>query len=160
MNMVVIVLLILVPTQIILGYRSGVVKGIQKFIGWVTLGLVVALVEMMIRFHKAANQTDVLICLILLVIVLLVWRVIRTVLLPAKMLSRLPVIKGVDKLLGMILGILEVMILLWLLDALLLNYTSQLNQWMQENEFLRWMYENNYLLVFEKWAEERLIARF
>ncbi len=165
MNMIVIVLLILVPAQIILGYRSGLVKGIQKFIGWVTLGLVFVLVEMMIRFYKAANQTDVLICLILLVIVLLVWRVIRTVLLPAKMLSRLPVIKGVDKLLGMILGILEVMILLWLLDALLLNYTmgnmgSQLNQWMQENEFLRWMYENNYLLVFEKWAEERLIARF
>lgn len=165
MNMIVIVLLILVPAQIILGYRSGLVKGIQKFIGWVTLGLVFVLVEMMIRFHKAANQIDVLICLILLVIVLLVWGVIRTVLLPAKMLSRIPVIKGVDKLLGMILGILEVMILLWLLDALLLHYTmgnvgSQLNQWMQANKFLRWMYENNYLLVFEKWAEERLIARF
>lgn len=165
MNMVVVALLILVPIQIVLGYRSGLVKGIQKFIGWITLGLVFVLAEMMLRFYRTGNQTDTLICLILLVIVLLVWRVIRTMLLPAKMLSKLPVIKGVDKLFGVILGILEVMILLWLLDALLLNYTlgnmgAQLNAWMQENVFLHWMYENNYLLVFEKWAEERLIARF
>ena len=165
MNMVVVVLLILVLIQIVLGYRTGLVKGIQKFIGWITLGLVFILVEMMLRFYRRGSQTDVLICLILLVIVLLIWRVIRTILLPAKMLSKLPVIKGVDKLLGVILGILEVMILLWLLDALLLNYTlgnmgTQINVWMQENVFLHWMYENNYLLVFEKWAEERLIARF
>lgn len=165
MNMVVIVLLVLVPLQIVLGYRSGLVKGTQKFIGWISVGLAFVLIEMMLRFYKNSSKTDALICLILLVILLLAWRIIKTVLLPAKMISKLPVIKVVDKLLGVVLGILELMILLWLLDALLLNYSmgsvgALLNNWMQENEILRWMYENNYLLLFEKWAESKLINCF
>lgn len=165
MNMVVIALVVLVPLQLVLGYRSGLVKGIQKFIGWITVGLAFVLIEMMLRFYKSSDKTDAFICLILLVILLLVWRVIKTVLLPAKMLSKLPVIKGMDKVMGMVLGILELMILLWLLDALLLNYSmgnigDMLNIWMQENKALRWMYENNYLLTFEKWAESKLIAYF
>ena len=165
MNLVVLVILVLIPVQIIQGYRSGLVKGIQRCISWFVIALLFILIEMLYRFYKTSNTTDALICGILIVIVFLAWRVIKTVLLPARMLSKLPVIKGADKVLGVAFGIVELLIMIWLLDALLMNFSlgangMMINNWMQENKYLRWLYENNYLITFEKWAEAKLIARF
>ena len=76
---------------------------------------------------------------------------INVVLFPAKLLAKLPVVKSVDKLLGVVLGIVEVVFLLWTIYSLLTVFDvglieEKILHYTQDNEILRWIYRNNYLI--------------
>jgi len=163
MNYVLIVVLVLVAVQACWGFQSGLVKSIQRFIGWIVAGVAFVLLDMMVRFFQGKNNLYTFLTFLLLSVLVLAWRIVHVVLLPAKMLAKLPVVHGADKVLGVVFGIIEVAILVWLVDALLQNFGfgevgAKLTYYMKENKVLNWMYENNYLLVFEKWVEGRIVG--
>lgn len=147
------------------GFHTGLVKSLNRFLTWIVVGLGFILVEMMVRFYRGDNTTDAFISFLLLVILVLLWRVIGVVLLPAKALAKLPVIHGLDKLLGILFGIAEVFILFWLVAALLQAYEfgstgAFLREQIQSNSYLNWAYENNYLITLERLLEKKMMQSF
>ncbi|MDO4512619.1 MAG: CvpA family protein [Lachnospiraceae bacterium] len=164
-NFYLIVCVVLLVTMAWWGFRTGLVKSINRFLTWIVVGLGFVLVDMMVRFYRGENTTDAFISFLLFVILILCWRVIRFVLLPVKALTKLPVIHGLDKFLGILFGVLEVLILFWLVAAILQYFEfgrigDYLRGQIHADRGLTWLYQNNYLMTFEKWLETKLVETF
>lgn len=161
MNYVFLFCVLVLASAVCWGYRTGVVKGFQTFLGWLVLGGAFILLEMTYQFYKAENKTDALITFLIFIILCLGYKVVCALLLPAKLLSKLPVIQSVDKFLGIAFGVIETLIIIWIADAVLMNYGfgiigEKLTYYMQENEILNWLYQNNYLIRLEQIWEQNL----
>ena len=68
----------------------------------------------------------------------------------AKLISKLPVIHWADKLLGVVIGVLETLLLLWTVYTFTMTFgTGTVGQliltYTEENPVLLWLYRYNYL---------------
>lgn len=82
---------------------------------------------------------------------LLVYVIVRIVFFALNFIGHLPIIKGINKLLGGIVGFIQGIILLWLLSLVLTAFSGtewgiQLMQMVQESALLSIIYNNNVLL--------------
>ena len=97
----------------------------------------------------------VVIAVLLVVVVGIVHHLLGIVFFSAKMVSKLPVISWVDKLLGMVAGVLEVVVILWMLYLLIVKaglggFGQKVLEYTAENPVLSWIYEYNPLAM---WVE-------
>ncbi len=86
---------------------------------------------------------------------IIVYLIVRIVIGTIGVISKLPVVRDVNKLMGLTIGVIEGVLILWLLFLLLQAYGSE--EWAQEmftqikdNEFLNWIYNHNLLTIYAK----------
>ena len=152
MNILLIIVLVLLIFNVIAGYKKGFVKSLISFVSLIVLGIMAVLVINGIHSYVDGNFLTVLIMVVLLVAVSIVHHVINFMLLPAKILSKLPIVSWLNQLLGIVFGILQTLLMVWILYAgVLLLDMGMVEQLIvnatQENEFLCWLYQNNYLML-------------
>ncbi|MBQ7926554.1 MAG: CvpA family protein [Lachnospiraceae bacterium] len=152
MNILLIIVLALLVFNVVTGYKKGFVKALVSFISLIVLGIVAVLVINGIHGYVEGDFLTVLIMVALLVVISVVHHVINFVLLPAKLLSKLPIVSWLNQLLGIVFGILQTLLMVWIVYAgVLLLDLGMVEQLIvtatQENEFLSWLYKNNYLLA-------------
>lgn len=150
MNILLIVAGILLLCNIVDCYKKGMVRSIISFISLIVLCIVVALVGNGLKSYFDGEILNVVIMVLLLCVVGIVHHLLGVVFFPAKVITKLPIVKSLDKLLGVLVGVLETILILWtvytfiivlnmgMIGQLLLEYT-------QESPILLWFYENNYL---------------
>lgn len=150
MNILLIVAAILLLCNIIDCYKKGMVRSIISFLSLIILCIVVALVGNGLKSYFDGEILNVVIMVLLLAVVGIVHRLLGVVFFPAKVITKLPIVKSLDKLLGILVGVLETVLILWtvytfimilnmgMIGQLLLEYT-------QGSPILLWFYENNYL---------------
>ncbi len=158
LNIMLIIVLAAFALKMIAGYKKGMVKEIISVISLIILSGVLVLVAFGVHSYLDGVFLGMAVAAILLIILVLAHHFINIAVAPLKLLSKLPVIRFVDKLLGIIFGLVEVLFLLWTLYAMLamfemgavgefiLSYTG-------ESAFLTWMYQNNYPA---RWVESLL----
>lgn len=152
MNILLIIVLVLLAFNVITGYKKGFVKSLISFVSLIILGIIAVLVINGIHGYVEGNFLTVLIMIVLLVVVSIVHHLINLVLLPAKLLSKLPIVSWLNQLLGIVFGVLQTLLLVWIVYAgVLLLDMGMVEQLIvnatQENEFLTWLYQNNYLMI-------------
>lgn len=153
MNILLIVAGILLLCNIVDCYKKGMVRSIISFISLIVLCIVVALVGNGLKSYFDGEILNVVIMVLLLCVVGIVHHLLGVVFFPAKVITKLPIVKSLDKLLGVLVGVLETILILWtvytfiivlnmgMIGQLLLEYT-------QESPILLWFYENNYLVYW------------
>lgn len=160
-NIMLVVLAVLVLCKAVDGYKKGFVKEVVSLISMIVLCLVAALIANGVNSYLDGKFINVALMVILFGILAFVHHLISLVLFPAKLASKLPVIHFADKLLGMVFGVFEVVLVLWTIytfimmmdmgaiGQLILSYT-------EESPFLSWMYRHNYIA----YGIERMLKEF
>lgn len=155
MNLLLLVLLVLLICNVVGGYQKGMVKSIISLVSLVALCVVAALITVGLQSYNKGEIINVVIAVLLLCLLGIVQHLLNMVFFSAKMISKLPVVHSLDKLLGIVVGILETVFLLWtvyafiqildlgIIEKLIVDATA-------ESKILTWFYEHNRLAV---WVE-------
>lgn len=149
-NIFVIIMLALLVFKIWDGYRKGMVKEIISFISLVFLCLVAALVGNGLSSYYDGKFLNVVVAAVLLGLLSIAHHLINVAVLPAKLLAKLPIVHSLDKILGVAVGILETVLILWTIYTFVMMMDlgmvgEFIVQCTAENPILTWLYRNNQL---------------
>lgn len=150
MNLLGIIVLIILIWKIWEGYKRGMVREIISFISLIVLCIVVALIGSGMESYMEKEYLGVVIAILLLGILGIAHHLLGVVFFSAKVLSRLPVIHWADKVLGMVAGALETVLILWVVYLFIMKFGlgmigQQILVYTEDNPILSWLYQYNFL---------------
>lgn len=150
MNILVVIVLAFLVFKIWDGYNKGMVKEIISFISLIFLCLVVALIGNGLSSYYDGRILNVVVMVLLLALLGIAHFLINVVFLPAKLIAKLPVVHSLDKLLGVVVGILETVLILWTIYTFTMMMDlgiigDYILQCTAENPILTWFYRHNQL---------------
>lgn len=149
-NIVLVVVALLLLGGSIKGFQHGMVKELSTLIGLIGALAAGAIVVAALRNYQSKNTMNAVIAIMCLIVVLLAYKVIDFILTSLKMLSKIPIIHGADKLLGAVAGLGEAVIVVWIAFLLITAFDIAgirepvLNN-ISENVFLTYLFYNNYI---------------
>lgn len=153
MNILFIVFILLIAIKIRSGYKKGMVKEIITFVSLLITSITVALIANGLSHYSKGHILNVIIVLILLSLLGLVHLLLKPIFFSAKLISKLPIVSWADKLLGILVGIVESTLLLWTLYFFVMimelgGIGEQILQCTRDNGILLWLFGHNYLAAF------------
>jgi uncharacterized membrane protein required for colicin V production len=158
-NILLIVIVILLFYNVAEGYKKGMVRQFISLVSLIVLCVILALAANGISSYKSGKFVNVAVIIILLCILGIARHILGVVFFSAKVISKLPVIHGVDKLMGIVFGIIETVLILWTLYGIVMILDmgvigSLVKEWAAGNEILEWFYRHNYLVY---WLESNIL---
>ena len=151
MNFTLIIVLLILILAAVHGYKKGITKELSGLISWAVTLFVMALIIMLYTSFQNNEGRNTIFTVILLIIVGMIYSVVRFVLKPAKFLAKLPLFHFLDQILGLVIGVGEGILIVWLLYVL--NESGTLGQFgdmirtdTARSEILTFIYEYNYLI--------------
>ena len=114
MNLTLIVITFIMVVMIVRGYKRGMAKEIVRLISLLVTLFVISLIIMLYTSLRARETKNTIFTIIVLLMVAVIYSVVRIFLKSVKLLSKLPVIKIIDKLLGVFVGGMEGLLIVWL----------------------------------------------
>lgn len=132
------------------GYKKGVVKEIISLVSMVVLCVVAALVAYGINSYHDGKVFNVAVVVVLLLLVLTAHHLLGLLFFSAKLFAKLPIIHFVNKLLGIVFGIFEIVLVLWTIYAFIMmmdmgTIGEYILKYTEESAVLTWIYQHNYL---------------
>ncbi len=154
-NVLVIIVLCFLFFKICDGYNKGMVRQVISFISLVFLCLVILLIGNGLNNYQSGKMVNVFVMILLLAVLGVVHYFINAVFFSAKIIAKIPIIKSVDQLLGVVVGVLETVLILWTIYSFtMIMDLGSIGEFIMkntaDNEMLTWFYENNYL---SKWIQ-------
>lgn len=98
----------------ITGFKRGLVEGIMRLVTSLLGIVVLVILAKGIGNFLQGSYVNVLMALILLTVLRIFHRIGKLILDSCKLVSKLPVIHSLDKVAGMLLGLVEVVVFVWL----------------------------------------------
>lgn len=161
-NIMLIVVVLATVYKITDGYKKGMTKEIISLVSLIVLCVVGALIAGGVHNYFDGKFFNVAVMVFLLALVGIIHHLLGGVSFFAKLVAKLPVIHFADKLLGIVFGALEVVLILWtvytlvmmmdmgMIGQVILSYT-------EDSKILAWFYQHNYLaygieLMMEKFS--------
>lgn len=156
MNILLIIVGIVLLCNIVDCYKKGMIKSIISFVSLIVLCIVVALIGNGLQSYLDGEIINVVIMVLLLCILGIVHHLLGVLFVPAKLIAKLPIVKFLDKILGIVVGILETVLILWTIYTFIMILDmgmigQQLLEYTQNSPILLWFYQNNYLAY---WVEQ------
>ncbi len=148
MNILLIVIAVILIWRIATDRKKGVVRATLTLINVLFAALVIGLVCVVVNAYHAENYLAIAIAVIIIAVLGVVYSIIKLVFFPAKVISKLPIISSVDKLLGVVIGVAETLIAFWILCYVLIYVdlgvlNEQLLAMIGESRILTFLYEYN-----------------
>ncbi len=150
MNLMTIIVLLLLVFKIADGYKKGMVKEIISFVSLIVMCVVVVLISAGLHSFMEKQVIGVVIAILLLVILGIAHHLLGVVFFAGKLIVKLPIIHWADKLCGMVVGALEVVLLLWTLYTFTMHFGmgmigQMIVEYTNQSKFLTIIYEYNML---------------
>lgn len=150
LNLLLIIVLIVMICSMVDGYKKGMVRSLITFISLIITCVVVVLLGNALNNYFDGNIINVIILVFMLCLIGIVRHLLGVVFFSAKVISKLPIVHWLDKLLGIVVGILETVLILWTIYTTIMFMDlgivgQQILDLTQESQFLSWLYQNNYL---------------
>lgn len=150
MNLLLIIIGVILIWRVIEGFRMGMVKEIISFISLIVMSVGIVLIAVALGSYMDKDMISMIVAIILLLVLGIVHRIISMIFFSAKIISKLPVVHGVDRFLGGVLGICETIIITWVIFALVMSFGlgifgEQIMLYIKESAILSFLYEHNYL---------------
>lgn len=108
--------------RMIAGFRKGMVQEVISLIAMVVAGVCVVLILGAIGSYLDREIGRVIQIVAVLFVVCLVYRLVHTLFISLELISKLPIIKGLDKLLGIVVGFAEAALIVGVLVYFLKNW--------------------------------------
>jgi len=156
MNILLLAVIAVTILKIMDGYKKGMVKEIISFVSLVVMCVVVLLLGSGLHSYMEKEILGVMIAILLLVILGIAHHALKLVFFSAKLISKLPIVHSADKILGMLVGALEVVLILWTIYTFIMYFEmgmigNLIIEYSRDSKILTWLYEHNMLAgVVEK----------
>ena len=156
MNILLLAVIVVTILKIMDGYKRGMVKEIISFVSLVVMCVVVLLLGSGLHSYMEKEILGVVIAVLLLVILGIAHHALKLVFFSAKLISKLPIVHSADKILGMLVGALEVVLILWTIYTFIMYFEmgmigNLMIEYSRDSKILTWLYEHNMLAgVVEK----------
>lgn len=129
------------------------IKEICSVIATVVASLAVLLIAFAIRKYFVQDRIIFIASLILIVILGVLYKIVDGFLVTLKLVSKLPLIKYVDKVFGIIIALAEVVFVVWVVYCIVLIldaglFESWVMRCVRNNYLMRVLFENNYLYTW------------
>ena len=152
-NLLVIAVLALLVLKIVSGYKRGMVKELIMFVSLIITCIMVALISNGISSYNSGRIFNVVLMVLMLIVLSIVQLVLKPIFFSAKLVVKLPIVSWLDHALGILVGVLETILLLWTLYFFVMimdmgGISEQILEWTRGNVVLRWFFEHNYLASF------------
>ena len=149
-NILLIAVLVVMLCSVVDGYKKGMVREIISFVSLIITCVVVVLLGNALNSYFDGEIINVIIMILLLCLIGLVRHLLGVVFFSAKVISKLPIVHWVDKVLGIVVGILQTVLILWTIYTFIMFSNlgilgQQILDLTQESQFLTWLYQHNYL---------------
>ncbi|MBQ3907062.1 MAG: CvpA family protein [Lachnospiraceae bacterium] len=153
MNLLLIAVIIVLVIKIRSGYTRGMVKEVIMLFSLIITCITVALITNGMKSYQSGQVFNTVLMVLMLTVLGIVQFALKPIFFSAKLVVKLPIVNWLDKLLGILVGILETTLLLWTLYFFVMimdmgAISEQILDWTRDNVALRWFFENNYLAVF------------
>ena len=122
-NILLIVLMVIMIWRIAVGAKRGMVKELFGLVNLIFVSLVLSLAFLIYRGYTMGSVIELVPLIIAIVVLSIVYAIIKLVFSPAKLVAKLPLVKSVDKILGVIFGAFEVIVVYWVLSCVI-KYTD------------------------------------
>ena len=136
--------------NMIRGYKKGMVKAVISLVSLIILCVVATLLAYGIGSYSQGNVFHVMLVVFLLTILGIVHHLLDVVFFSAKMIAKLPVVHFADKLLGIVFGALETILIVWTVYtfAMMMNLGiigEYISACTERSFCLTWLDQHNYL---------------
>lgn len=153
MNILGIIVIALICVCAIRGFKTGLVEGIIRLVSSILGIIVLYVLAKGLGSFIQGNVLNVIMALIILMIIRLFHRIIKLILDSCMLVSKVPVLKLIDKITGIVLGIIQGIVLVWAMFALGGFFHFWIfEEWVMEqiasNRLLRVLYHSNYIIYF------------
>ena len=165
MNLLLIIVMIVLIGSVAAGYKRGMVRQFISLFSLIILCLVAALIANGAKNYIDGKVLNVIIAVFLICLVGIVSHVLGVVFFSAKVISKLPVVSWVDKMLGIVFGVLETVFILWTVYTFIIMMDmgmvgQQILEYTAESHILSWLYQHNYLAhMVEKFVSDFSFAQ-
>ena len=150
MNLLLIVAALFLLCKVVDGYKKGMVKEIISFVSLVILCVVLTLIANGVNSYFDGEYAKLVMVVVLLVVLGLVHHLLGVLFFSAKMIVKLPIVHWLDKVLGIVVVILETVLIIWTIYTFIMLMDlgaigQQILIYTEESEILLWFYQHNYL---------------
>ena len=150
LNLLLIITAVILLCMVVDGYKKGMVRCLISLISLLITCVVLFLLGNALSSYFDGRFFNVIITLLLLAAIGLVHHLLNVVFFSAKVISKLPIVHSLDKLLGIVVGILETVLIVWTIYAFdIFRDLGSLGQvivdYTRDSKILTCLYENNYL---------------
>ena len=154
LNLLLVIMAVVLICMVMDGYKKGMVKSLISLIS-----LLITCVVLFLIGNGLSSYFDGKIFNVILTILLLA--AIGFVFFSAKMIVKLPIVHSLDKLLGIVVGILETVLIVWTIYAFnIFRDLGTLGQvivdYTRDSRILTCLYENNYLAYLVEQLGQKL----
>jgi uncharacterized membrane protein required for colicin V production len=163
MNILMLIVLLLAIVKMADGYNKGMVKEVISFVTLVIMCVVAVLIGCGLYSYMNKAIIGVVVAVLLLVILGIAHHILRLIFFSAKLIVKLPVVSFADKVLGMLVGALEVLLLLWTIYALSMYFNlgmlgELLIEYSKDSKILTYIYEYRNLILKDKDSDYLFIS--
>ena len=158
-NVLLIVMILVAVWRMTVGFKRGMVKELISMVGLIFASIVGFLAVSGLQGYAQSNFIEVIVCVVMIAIVAVVHSVLKLLFFSVKLVSSLPVVSTANKIRGIVFGLLEAVVIYWILCYVLASLDmgmagTYLRQMIRDNEFLYTLYQYNIIgaLVDNLWA--------
>ena len=150
LNLLLIITAVILLCMVVDGYKKVMVRSLICLISMLITCVILFLLGNALSSYFDGRFFNVIITLLLLAAIGLVHHLLNVVFFSAKVISKLPIVHSLDKLLGIVVGILETVLIVWTIYAFnIFRDLGTLGQvivdYTRDSKILTCLYENNYL---------------
>ena len=158
LNLLLVIMAAVLICMVMDGYKKGMVKSLISLISLLITCVVLFLIGNGLSSYFDGKIFNVILTILLLAAIGLVHHLLNIVFFSAKMIVKLPIVHSLDKLLGIVVGILETVLIVWTIYAF--NIFRDLGQvivdYTRDSRILTCLYENNYLAYLVEQLGQKL----
>lgn len=155
MNVLLIVAVAILVMCVVSGCKKGAVREIIAMVSLLITSIVVILIANGVNSYFDGKIFNIILVILLLTVIGTVRHLLGIVFFSAKVISKLPIVSWVDKILGLAVGVAEAVLLLWTLYTFVLlmdlgSIGKLILEETQNSSILTWFFEHNYLAALVK----------
>lgn len=148
MNILLIVLVILAVWRGWHGMKKGLVEEIGGLLSLVISLFVLSLGILLYTSVKINDTKNIVLSVVMILVTGLAARLVRVVFKSLSAIAHLPIISALNSLLGIAIGVAEVVVGLWILYVVVANFDLgtiglQITNWTKQSEILQKLYDMN-----------------
>ena len=162
MNILLIALAIIMVWRISAGMKKGIVREALSLVSVLFVALIVGIVSMITSAYHESNYIAIAVMFVIIAVLSIVYSIIKIVFFPAKVLTKLPVLSSMDKLCGLILGVVETLLGFWGMCYAIMNIefgtlNEQVFIMIGESKLLTALYQYNLLGVLLETLKAKIV---
>lgn len=151
MNFTLIIVFFIILLSVVHGFKKGMIKEISGLISWAVTLFVISLFIMLYTSFNANEGKNTVFTVIILAAVAIIYSIIRIFLKPIKLVAKLPLLRLLDRILGIVIGTAEGLLIVWLMyvlneSGIFGQYGDMIAADTARSQILSLIYEYNYLV--------------